>query len=121
MSAPALRASLSAIALACLGLVTFGPLLEPECSAPRLNSPITLPILFFGFFIFPLPISAANPPVELVTIIPNSPRSWPPLSVEAPASNLARVQRSCKPRLANILLRSRHPAKPQRYRRGQLA
>lgn len=43
MRAPALRASLNPIAMACLRLVTFGPLLEPECSLPALYSRITVP------------------------------------------------------------------------------
>ena len=42
---PALRASLMAMALACAGLVTFGPSFEPLCSSPFLNSPMTLEIL----------------------------------------------------------------------------
>ena len=43
--APALRASLMAMAVACFGLVTVGPLLLPLCSLPALNSPMTLPTL----------------------------------------------------------------------------
>jgi hypothetical protein len=44
-------ASDMAIATACLRLFTLGPLLLPECSVPRLNSPITLcSLVVFAMF-----------------------------------------------------------------------
>lgn len=53
----AFRCSESAIAIACLGLVTLGPFLDPLCNSPFLNSSITTLTFFLDFGTFLLGIS----------------------------------------------------------------
>lgn len=48
----ALRCSERAIAIACLGLVTLGPFLEPLCNLPFLNSSMTIFTLALDLGVF---------------------------------------------------------------------
>jgi uncharacterized membrane protein len=58
-----LRDSDRAIAIACLGLFTIGPFLDPEWRAPSLNSSITFLIFFCAcvfFFAMIIPYFSAS-------------------------------------------------------------
>ena len=66
MLAPALRASLKAVATACLRFVTLGPRFEPLCSSPFANSPITLLILTDPPLLYPCDVGQ---PAYLVRVV----------------------------------------------------
>ena len=83
--APALRASLMAMATACFGFLTSGPFFEPLCNLPDANSPITLAIFCSPLTLPPLAYLATR---AGLFIGPSPPGMSARLTVMPPLANL---------------------------------